>query len=128
LKTKAIALPRGPLKLVALPGKGRGVIATRRIAHGTLIEAAPVIRMRKADRPARSSILSHYPFAWNEPPYVEAFALGFAALLNHSKTPNCWLEVDVAAEVIRVWADDDIARGTELTYDYGVEPWFDLAT
>jgi len=123
--TKSSADRRDLVKLVAMPGKGRGVVARGRIPYGTLIEATPVIRLTKKDRPQRSSVLSHYPFAWNDPPYIEAFALGMAGLLNHSKTPNCWLDVDIRAEVIRVWTDADIKRGEELTYDYGVDPWFE---
>ncbi len=122
---RKVTPPGDRIDLVPLPGKGRGVVATRRIRKGTLIEAAPVIRLTKRDRPQRSSVLSHYPFAWNDPPYVEAFALGYAGLLNHSKDPNCWLEVDVKAQVIRIWADATIAAGTELTYDYGVDVWFE---
>ena len=122
---RKVTPPGDRIDLVPLPGKGRGVVAMRRIRKGTLIEAAPVIRLTQRDRPQRSSVLSHYPFAWNDPPYVEAFALGYAGLLNHSKEPNCWLEVDVKAEVIRIWADATIAAGTELTYDYGIDVWFE---
>ena len=116
----------GLVKLVPMEGKGRGVVALAAIAKGTLIDATPVIRMKKKDRPSRRSILSHYPFEWNDPPYVEAFALGMAALLNHSAKPNCRLEVDYEDEVIRIWTKKAIPAGTELTHDYGVEPWFDV--
>lgn len=128
MTARLVPTRRDLVKLVPMPAKGRGVVAVRRIADGTLIDATPVIRMMRKDRPHRSSVLSHYPFAWDQPPYVEAFALGYAGLLNHSPTPNCWLDVDIAAEVIRVWAAADIRRGEELTYDYGVEPWFEVET
>lgn len=117
---------RGLLQLVDMPGKGRGVVTTKAIPKDTLVEACPVIPMTRADRPGRRSVLSHYPFTWNDPPYIECFALGFVGLLNHSKTPNCRVESDPAEGVLRAFTIMDVAAGTELTWDYGVEPWFDV--
>lgn len=127
MKDHTVAVRRDLVKLMPVPGKGRGVIARRAIPKGTLIEAAPVIRMKKGDRLDRSTILSHYPFEWPDPPYVQAFVLGWIALLNHSDAPNCRSEVDVKAEVIRCWTATDIKKGAELTHDYGIAPWFKVA-
>jgi len=127
VKDKTVAVRRDLVKLVPVSGKGRGVVARRRIPKGTLIEAAPVIRMKKADRLDRSTVLSNYPFEWPEPPYVQAFVLGWIALLNHSDAPNCRSEVDVNDQVIRCWAAVDIPKDAELTHDYGIEPWFKVA-
>jgi uncharacterized protein len=115
------------LKLVTIPGKGRGVIATRSIRRGKLVEASPVIRMTKRDRLERSNVLSHYPFEWIDPPYVQAFPLGFAGLLNHSDTPNCKIETDIPGEVLCIYAIKDIAAGDELCWNYGIDPWFEVA-
>jgi SET domain-containing protein len=115
------------LKLVPVDGKGRGVVTTKPIKRGKLVEAGPVIRMKKADRLDRSTVLSHYPFEWNDPPYVHAFPLGYAGLLNHSGTPNCKIESDIKGEVLCIYALRDIAPGEELTWNYGIDPWFSVA-
>ena len=123
-----IVLPEpGLLKLVPIEGKGRGVVTTRPIKRGKLVEASPVIRMKKRDRLDRSTVLSHYPFEWNQPPYMQAFPLGFAGLLNHSDTPNCKIESDIAGEVLCTYALRNIAPGEELVWNYGIDPWFDVA-
>ena len=123
-----IVLPEsGLLKLVPIEGKGRGVITTRAIKRGKLIEASPVIRMKKRDRLDRSTVLSHYPFEWIQPPYIQAFPLGFAGLLNHSDTPNCKIESDIPGEVLCTYALRHIAAGEELVWNYGIAPWFDVA-
>lgn len=123
-----IVLPEpGLLKLVPIAGKGRGVVTTRAIKRGRLVEASPVIRMKKRDRLDRSTVLSHYPFEWNQPPYVQAFPLGFAGLLNHSDTPNCKIESDIAGEVLCTYTLRDIEAGEELVWNYGIDPWFDVA-
>ena len=123
-----IVLPEpGLLKLVPIEGKGRGVVTTRPIKRGKLVEASPVIRMKKRDRLDRSTVLSHYPFEWNQPPYVQAFPLGFAGLLNHSDEPNCKIEADIKGEVLCTDALRDIKAGEELVWNYGIDPWFEVA-
>ena len=104
LSAAKITLPEpGLLKLVPIKGKGRGVVTTRAIKKGKLIEAGPVIPMKKVDRLDRSTVLSHYPFEWNDKPYVQAFPLGYAGLLNHSDTPNCKIETDIPGEVLDIY-------------------------
>ncbi len=123
-----IVLPEpGLLKLVPIEGKGRGVVTTRPIKRGRLVEASPVIRMKRRDRLDRSTVLSHYPFEWADPPYVQAFPLGFAGLLNHSDTPNCKIEADIEGEVLCIYALRNIAAGEELVWSYGIDPWFKVA-
>ena len=127
MKAKIVAPHRGLLKLVPIDGKGRGIVTTRKIPKGALVEAAPVIPMKKKDRPPEKSTLSNYPFEWPYPPYIEAFVLGYVGLLNHSDDPNCKCESDGEDQVMRVFAIKTIRPGDELTWDYGVEPWFDQA-
>lgn len=127
-KTAKIVLPEaGLLQLVDMPGKGRGVIATRSIKRGKLVEKAPIIKMKKRDRLTRETVLSHYPFEWPQAPYVQAFPLGFAGLLNHSAAPNCKIERDMKGETLDIYTLRDIAPGEELTWNYGIDPWFDVA-
>ena len=124
MSAKIVLAEPGLLQLVPIRGKGRGVITTRPIARGKLVEASPVIRMKKRDRLDRSSVLSNYPFEWDDPPYVQAFPLGFAGLLNHSATPNCKIEADIEGEVLCIYTLKNVPAGDELTWDYGIEPWF----
>lgn len=42
-----------------------------------------------------------------------------ARFINHSCTPNCWIEVDVKTKTIWIRASRLIQPGEELTYDYG---------
>ena len=84
--------------------------------------------MTEEDLPPADSVLSHYPFEWPDGDYVQAFVLGYVGLLNHSDTPNCRVEYDIGSEVMRVFAIKSIQPGTELTWNYGVDPWFEVAT
>ena len=127
MKDKTTAVRRDLVQLVPIAGKGRGVVARRRIPKGTLLEAAPVIRLQEHDTLTTDTVLSQYPFIWDEPPYVQAFALGWVGLFNHADTPNCRVETDTGDQVIRIWTKVDVKRGTELTHNYGVEPWFTVA-
>ena len=44
-----------------------------------------------------------------------------ARFINHSCTPNCWIEVDAKTKTIWVRAAKSIRKGQELTYDYNTE-------
>jgi SET domain-containing protein len=44
-----------------------------------------------------------------------------ARFINHSCTPNCWIEVDGKTRTIWVRAAKSIRKGQELTYDYNTE-------
>ena len=44
-----------------------------------------------------------------------------ARFINHSCTPNCWIEVDAKTKTIWIRAAKAIARGQELVYDYNTE-------
>jgi len=124
---KTTAIRRDLVKLLPVPGKGRGVIARRRIPKNTLLEAAPVIRMKERDTLTVDTVLSQYPFEWDEAPYVQAFALGWVGLFNHADKPNCRVETDTDDQVIRIFTIADVPRGTELTHNYGIKPWFKVA-
>ena len=127
MTAKIVLAEPGLLKLVPVDGKGRGVVATKPIKKGKLVEASPIIRMKRRDRLDRSTVLSNYPFEWDDPPYVQAFPLGFAGLLNHSDKPNCKIEADIEGEVLCIYTLKNVERGDELTWNYGIDPWFDVA-
>jgi SET domain-containing protein len=44
-----------------------------------------------------------------------------ARFINHSCTPNCWVEVDAKTKTIWIRAAKAIEPGDELTYDYNTE-------
>ena len=44
-----------------------------------------------------------------------------ARFINHSCTPNCWIEVDAKTKTIWVRAAKQIRKGQELVYDYNTE-------
>ena len=44
-----------------------------------------------------------------------------ARFINHSCTPNCWIEVDGKTKTIWVRAAKQIRKGQELVYDYNTE-------
>jgi SET domain-containing protein len=113
------------LRVAEIAGKGRGLIAAEPIAAGTLLEAAPVIPMRAADRLAASHPLSDYAFAWDFPPHEEAIALGLVSLVNHSSRPNATIKCDYDTLTLRLVALTPIAAGEEITFDYGIALWFD---
>lgn len=52
--------------------------------------------------------------------YVRDAAVGgnIARFINHSCTPNCWIEIDVKTKTIWIRASRRIEGGEELTYDY----------
>ena len=44
-----------------------------------------------------------------------------ARFINHSCTPNCWIEVDAKTKTIWMRAAKQIRKGQELVYDYNTE-------
>jgi SET domain-containing protein len=119
-------LPRHPaLRLADIDGKGRGLVAGAPIKSGSVLEVAPVILIRRGEEPPRGSVLYDYPFRWDVPPYAEAIALGHVSMCNHSTNPNCDVDLFFDRNLVQLNAIRDIAAGEELTFDYGVAPWWE---
>jgi uncharacterized protein len=98
---------------------GRGVFTDEPIPKGTLIEIAPVIVMRKADRVHLDKTKLHdYIFEWGEDKESCCMALGFIPMYNHSYTSNCEYLMDFDEEVIFVKSVVAIEKGAELTINY----------
>ena len=115
------------LRLTDIDGKGRGVIAIEPINAGALLEIAPVIPLTTESSPMPDQILYAYPFLWDDPPFIEAIALGLISMINHSDEPNAQFETDIPHKIVRVTALRDIAAGEEVTFDYGIPLWFDAS-
>jgi SET domain-containing protein len=126
--TETILLTRHDgLSVVEIAGKGRGLITTTPIAEGVVIEVAPVIRMNDEDGDVRESVLFNYPFKWDDPPYMEAIALGAISMCNHDDDPNAEFAADLEAGVMRLFSLRAIAAGEEITIKYGIPLWFEAA-
>jgi hypothetical protein len=111
------------LRIEAIAGKGRGVVAARSFGADEVIERAPVLVISAGDwELAGATILSRYCFRWREPAGDSALVLGCCSLLNHSYTPNAWARSNVRARFMEFVALRDIAEGEEVTINYNGDP------
>lgn len=71
-----------------IPGKGRGVFASRPITKGMVIERVPVVILpvQEIYTDRISTQLADYVFNWGQDEV--AIALGYGSLYNHSYRPN----------------------------------------
>ncbi|MBS1927124.1 MAG: SET domain-containing protein-lysine N-methyltransferase [Chitinophagaceae bacterium] len=99
--------------------KGRGVFSSREIPAETVIEVAPVIVMKEADRAFLDKTLLHdYIFEWGDSKNQCAMALGYVPMYNHSYRSNCEYFMDFAGESIMVKTVRIVEAGEELTINY----------
>ena len=113
---------------VKIPGKGRGVVATKAIAAGEIVERSPVLPLALKDSECPG--LNDYAMAWGEAkeacaPGTECcVGLGYLMLYNHSPAPNITIVRHFEDNEMSMRALRDIAPGEELAYDYDVPLWF----
>ena len=109
------------LRIVELPGRGRGVLAARAFRRGEVLEQAPVLVVPRAVlQPLRGTLLDDYWFWWDVD--HNACALGWASLYNHACPANASFRLERPARVIVFEAVDDIDAGDEVTINYHGEP------
>jgi hypothetical protein len=107
------------LRVVRVPGKGRGVRAGRTIARGEIIDSAPVVVLSAQEwELVEQTVLGQFAFCWDEAKGTVAIALGQGSFLNHSYAPNVASDKDVRRRCIVFSAVRDIAAGEELTINY----------
>lgn len=121
------------LRVAAVRGKGRGIVAGRRFSCGDVVDAAPVVVIPGRQRPlVERTVLAQFSFVWDDATGSTAVALGRGSLFNHSYEPNVAAEKHVASRMIYFTALRDIDRGEELTLNYHgdascLDPiWFDV--
>ncbi|MEI8243218.1 MAG: SET domain-containing protein [bacterium] len=103
--------------------KGRGVFATRAIACGELIEAAPVVVVPQTQiTQLDATILGDYYFVWGDHKRDAAILLGRCSLCNHSYEPNARFVLVPAQQAIEFIALRVIAPGEEITSNYNGDP------
>jgi SET domain-containing protein len=101
-------------------GMGRGVFATRAYQAGEIIEVCPVIPLTPAEADACSkTILDDYFFEWGPRRQAYSLALGLGSLFNHSDDPNASFKCRVRKLQIVFRARRPIAKGEQITIDYG---------
>jgi len=118
----------GRLLVRESPGRGRGVFALRDFEPGELIETAPVIVLPPEDRTRlQLTTLARYQFKWPRVEGATAVPLGYAMLHNHSSEPNATREDDPDEDLMHFLAVRPIAKGDEITVNYGRDMYGDNA-
>lgn len=118
------------LEVRAVPGKGRGVFATRDLAEGEILDEAHVLLITADDalRLEATALGQHY-FHWSgeedDERWQGAVALGVASLVNHAAAANAGVWPDHERKLLVLEALRPIAAGEEILIDYEVELWFD---
>lgn len=115
-------------RLAKIAGKGRGLLASRMIGAGTLIERAPAVRLPAADRAALDRTVL-FPYCFADPatygpdhggPHDGFIAFGALTFCNHAENPNA--AVRWQSDPLGLWAEltalRDIAEGHEITLFY----------
>lgn len=116
------------------PLGGRGVFTAVDIAAGSVVESAPVLVVPPAQVAIiHQTALHDYYFRWGEDMDAAAILLGLGSLYNHSFTPNLRIEMDFGNATVDFYALENIAAGSELTFNYNGDPedksplWFHSA-
>lgn len=108
-----------------IPGKGRGVVATRAVPVGTEIVTCPVIVYDWADTGRiEKTRLGDYNFRFGERSQRSCIVLGVISLCNHSDSPNAELICREDDETMTLVALRPIAAGEEICIRYRRPLWF----
>lgn len=114
--------PPAKVRVESIKGKGRGVIATRAIKKGEIIEYCPVVFVSKKEVSFAKEEKAVLHFYYLNQPEIKKFCmmLGYGSLYNHSKNPNVEIDYNmkVAKDYLFFKALKDIKAGEEILYDY----------
>ena len=100
------------LVMKQVPGKGRGIFARRRLAAGT-----EVLEFRGDIQPVAAFDDLTHALQIGPESFLSASG-GIDDYVNHSCQPNCGIRQERATGRIVLVALEDIADGTEITFDY----------
>ena len=111
-----------PVEVGLSPTLGiRGLLATRDIEAGEVIERCPVVFIPVAQEDAlEATVLANYYFLWDDNFY--AMALGYGSFQNHSYHANVRFDRDFEAQQIIFTAAKAVGCGEELTINYNGDP------
>ncbi len=102
-----------------IANKGRAMFTSERIAANILIEASPVLVMKKDDREFLDRTLLHdYIFEWGIKKDKCCIAIGYLSIYNHSYKSNCEYFMNFEEEIIEIKTVRVIEKGEELTINY----------
>lgn len=115
-----VVLENTVVRVVPIVGKGRGVVAARRIARGELIERALVVVMPPHEvTRLDGTVLEHYVYDWAG---GLAVALGNGSIYNHSYTPNASYTRRLDLQALEYTALRDVEEGEEILINYNGDP------
>jgi SET domain-containing protein len=99
----------------------RGIIASRDIRAGEVIERCPVILVEmNQEKSLFETVMKKYYFEWTKK--YHAVALGYGSLVNHSYTPNARYDGNYRSMQLVFKAINPIKKGEEITINYNWEP------
>lgn len=107
------------------PGKGLGIFASRNIAAGTQVAVSRIVMISGSLEGIDD--IEDYSFHWPLADGTDGTCVAFgpASFANHSSNPNCELIRDTEKHTIGLKTLHDVAAGTELTFQYRCELWFE---
>lgn len=114
--------PPTKIKIVNVPGKGRGVVATQDIKKGEVIEYCPVVFISDEESAffEKNNTVLEYYHLWQYEIGKLCIMLGYGSLYNHSRDPNADIDYETKEPKNYLFfkAVKDIKSGEEIVIDY----------
>ena len=121
-------LQASDIRIAAIAGKGRGVVAGRAILAGTRVAADVAVELAGADCDRlEATALGDFYFAHPDDPERGCLVFGPLSFVNHAELPNArvvWRQAPGIGWVAELHTLRDIPAGEELTHRYRCGPWF----
>ncbi|MBI2054057.1 MAG: SET domain-containing protein-lysine N-methyltransferase [Candidatus Staskawiczbacteria bacterium] len=115
-------LPAKKIKIIDIKGRGRGVVATKNIARGEIIEFCPIVFISEKEASFFEKENTVLKFYWLLQPETKksCLMLGYGSLYNHSKNPNAEADYDIkkSKDYLFFRALKKIKAGEEIVFDY----------
>jgi len=107
-----------PVEVKKTKKKGRGVFALKSFKKGDIIEKAPAIKLKPAERKhCAKTFLNYYMYPWKNLNDA-AIVLGYGSIYNHSYKPNAKWIPNYKTEEMVYKAIKPIKKGEEVLVDY----------